>query len=169
MGSVRSCLGLAAGVTGRLDDAVRELRLGSAANERVGTPPFAALSRFELAKVLARRRRPGDTDEALALAASVADSAGRLGMAPLARDAAALAGRLRGDGPGPLTAREREVADRVAQGLTNRQVAALMHISERTVESHVQHILTKLGLDNRTQIAARIATEGIRTAPPYQH
>lgn len=47
-----------AAATGRLDDAVRELRLAVDANDRAGTPPFAALARFELAKVLARAR-PG--------------------------------------------------------------------------------------------------------------
>ena len=42
----------------------------------------------------------------------------------------------------------------MARGLTNRQIAAALHISERTAENHVQHILVKLGLHTRTQIAA---------------
>jgi DNA-binding NarL/FixJ family response regulator len=42
----------------------------------------------------------------------------------------------------------------VSQGLTSRQIAAAAHISERTVETHVQHIMEKLGFANRTQIAA---------------
>lgn len=163
LGSVHSYLGMAAAATGHLDDAVRELRRGVEANDRAGTPPFAALARYELAKVLARRCRPGDTDEALALAASVTDTANRLGMAPLRREAADLAAKLRGEVPGPLTPREREVAGHVAQGLTNKQVAALMRISERTAESHVQHILAKLRLANRTQIAAWVASEKVRT------
>ena len=54
---------------------------------------------------------------------------------------------------GPLTRREGEIAALVARGLTNRQIAAALHISERTAENHVQHILTKLGLHTRTQIA----------------
>ena len=62
--------------------------------------------------------------------------------------------------PAGLTRREQEVAGLVAQGLSNRQVAAASHISERTVESHVQHILDKLGFTNRTQIAAWMAAEG---------
>jgi DNA-binding CsgD family transcriptional regulator len=164
-GSVRTFLGIAAAAAGRPDDAVRELRLGIAADDRAGTLPFAALARFELARVLARRRRPGDAQEAAALAASVADTAGQLGMAPLRRRAAALAASLRGDAPGPLTRREREVAAHVAQGLTNKQIAALMHISERTAESHVQHILGKLGLANRTHIATW-ARDGLRTDQP---
>ncbi len=48
----------------------------------------------------------------------------------------------------------------MAQGLSNRQIAAAAHISERTVESHVQHILDKLGFTNRTQIAAWVAAGG---------
>ena len=152
-GSARRYLGIAAASAGRLDDAVRELQLAVAANDAAGTPPFAALARFELAKVLARRRRPGDVGEALALAASASAAAGRLGMAPLRRAADALAASLRGDAPGPLTRRESEVAAHLADGLTNKQIAALLHISERTAESHVQHILTKLGFTNRAQIA----------------
>jgi len=164
-GSVRTYLGMAAAAAGRLDDAVRELRLGIETNDRANTPPFTALAHFELAKVLARRHRPGDIDEAAALAAAAGATAESLGMAPLLRDASALAASLRGDEPGPLTRREREVAQHVAKGLTNKQIAALLHISERTAESHVQHVLTKLGLANRTQIAASLTAEGMRTRP----
>lgn len=154
VGSVRTYLGIAAAACGRLDEAVREIRLGIAANDRAGMPPYSALARFELAQVLARRRRPGDAEEAAALCATVTASATRLAMAPLLHRADELAVTLRGDAPAGLTPREAEVAGHVAQGMTNRQIAALMHISERTAESHVQHILTKLDLTNRTQIAA---------------
>jgi DNA-binding NarL/FixJ family response regulator len=58
----------------------------------------------------------------------------------------------------PLSAREHEVAQLVARGLTNRRIAQTLVLSERTAENHVQHILTKLGLDNRTQIAAWVAS-----------
>jgi Response regulator containing a CheY-like receiver domain and an HTH DNA-binding domain len=46
------------------------------------------------------------------------------------------------------------VATLVAEGLTNRQIAERLVISERTAENHVQHILTKLGFATRSQIAA---------------
>ncbi|SPL98388.1 Possible protein kinase/ transcriptional regulator, LuxR family protein [[Actinomadura] parvosata subsp. kistnae] len=62
-----------------------------------------------------------------------------------------------GRAAGPLTRREDEIAVLVSQGLTSRQIAAAAHISERTVENHVQHILGKLGFTNRTQIATWIA------------
>ncbi|MCQ4118317.1 protein kinase domain-containing protein [Rhodococcus tibetensis] len=52
-----------------------------------------------------------------------------------------------------LTKREREVADLVAQGLTNKAIAARLVISPRTAQGHVEHILTKLGFTSRTQIA----------------
>ncbi len=55
---------------------------------------------------------------------------------------------------GPLSARELEVADLVAQGLTNREIAQRLIISPRTVESHIEHIKAKLGLGRRTRIAA---------------
>ena len=61
-----------------------------------------------------------------------------------------------------LTAREHEVATLVAQGLTNRQIAARLVITERTAETHVQNILNKLGFTSRAQIAAWAAQRGLR-------
>ena len=52
-----------------------------------------------------------------------------------------------------LSRREDEVAALVAEGLTDREIAARLVISQRTAESHVQHILAKLGFRSRTQIA----------------
>ncbi|MFE1954234.1 ATP-binding protein [Streptomyces sp. NPDC059524] len=53
-----------------------------------------------------------------------------------------------------LTPRERQVAALVSEGLTNREIAARLVVSKRTVDSHVEHILTKLGFTSRSQIAA---------------
>src|SRR5690348_13513026 len=58
-----------------------------------------------------------------------------------------------------LTRREREVATLVAQGLTNREIASRLFISERTAESHVEQIRGKLGFRSRGQIAAWMATQ----------
>jgi DNA-binding CsgD family transcriptional regulator len=58
----------------------------------------------------------------------------------------------------PLTRRETEIAELVAEGLTNRQIGAKLVISLRTADTHVQHILTKLDLTNRAQIAAWITS-----------
>jgi non-specific serine/threonine protein kinase len=57
-------------------------------------------------------------------------------------------------GPGPLTRRERDVAALVTRGQSNGQIAASLVISVRTVETHVQHIMDKLGCSTRAQIAA---------------
>jgi predicted ATPase/DNA-binding CsgD family transcriptional regulator len=65
-------------------------------------------------------------------------------------------------GPGPgLTRREAEVAVLAARGLTNRDIAARLCLSVRTVEAHVDHILTKLGFRTRTQLAAWAHEEGL--------
>jgi DNA-binding NarL/FixJ family response regulator len=52
-----------------------------------------------------------------------------------------------------LSARELEVAGLVAEGLSNKAIAARLYLSVRTVESHVRHALAKVGLQNRTQLA----------------
>jgi pimeloyl-ACP methyl ester carboxylesterase/DNA-binding CsgD family transcriptional regulator len=53
----------------------------------------------------------------------------------------------------PLTVRERQVADLIAEGLTNAAIARALGVSVRTVDSHVEHVRTKLGVRARTQIA----------------
>ncbi|HEY6310205.1 MAG TPA: LuxR C-terminal-related transcriptional regulator [Streptosporangiaceae bacterium] len=66
--------------------------------------------------------------------------------------------------PGPrqaLTRREAEVAALAARGLTNRDIAAQLFLSVRTVEVHVDHILSKLGFRTRTQLAAWAHEEGL--------
>jgi non-specific serine/threonine protein kinase len=60
-----------------------------------------------------------------------------------------------------LTGREQEVATLVARGLSNRAIAGRLFLSVRTVEVHVDRILTKLGFANRTQLAAWAHDEGL--------
>jgi non-specific serine/threonine protein kinase len=60
-----------------------------------------------------------------------------------------------------LTRRETEVAALAARGLTNRDIAAQLYLSVRTVEAHVDHILTKLGFRTRTQLAAWAHEQGL--------
>jgi DNA-binding CsgD family transcriptional regulator len=60
-----------------------------------------------------------------------------------------------------LTPREREVAALVARGLTNRQIASSLVISERTADVHVSNILNKLTLNSRAQLAAWVVRHGL--------
>ena len=69
--------------------------------------------------------------------------------------------RWRGGPSASLTRREREIAALVATGLTNREIAGQLYLSVRTVEVHVDHILSKLGFRTRTQLAAWIHQEGL--------
>jgi non-specific serine/threonine protein kinase len=64
-----------------------------------------------------------------------------------------------GGSPDVLTPRQREVALLVARGLTNRQVAAELMLSEHTVATHVRQTLKKLGFQSRTEVAAWITEE----------
>jgi len=71
-----------------------------------------------------------------------------------------------GAGYGPdLTTRETDVLALVAQGFTNKQIAARLYLSARTVEKHVERILAKTGAPNRTALAA-LAAEEAKLARP---
>ncbi len=153
-GAVAGSLGLAAAVCDRLDDAVRHLRRAIEINDRVGLPPYVATATLDLARVLARRDRPGDAAESVALAQSARAMAEQMGMRRLVAAAESLTG------PRVLSPREGEIARLVAQGLTNRQIAATVHISVRTVETHVQNILGKLGATGRAEIRPKMPGSG---------
>ena len=66
---------------------------------------------------------------------------------------------------GGLTAREREVAALVAQGSSNREIAKLLVVSERTVGAHISNILSKLEFASRTQIATWAIAKGLSKSP----
>jgi DNA-binding CsgD family transcriptional regulator len=64
------------------------------------------------------------------------------------------------NGPVRLSRRELEVARLAAEGLTNRDIAARLFISERTVDGHLEHVREKLGVNTRAQIATWVVREG---------
>ena len=61
--------------------------------------------------------------------------------------------------PGGLTPREWEIAALVAEGLGNKEIAGRLVISRRTAETHVEHILTKLGFRSRVQVSRWVADQ----------
>ncbi|WP_406675132.1 AAA family ATPase [Nonomuraea sp. N2-4H] len=101
----------------------------------------------------------GDREGATARLREAARLADDLGAAPLAREIALL-GRPRPAQEG-LTERERDVLRLIAEGLSNRQIAARLHISPSTAGVHVSHILTKLGAATRTEATAIAFREGL--------
>jgi DNA-binding CsgD family transcriptional regulator len=93
----------------------------------------------------------------------------RIGAALWAERARAELKRISGRAatPGALTPAEERVAALVAEGKTNREVAAALFLSDRTVEGHLAHIFGKLGIRHRTEIAAALAarqTQGIEAS-----
>jgi len=69
--------------------------------------------------------------------------------------------RLSADVEVPLTQRESEVLRQLAFGLTNKEIALALHISYETVKEHVQHILRKIGVSDRTQAAVWAVRKGL--------
>jgi non-specific serine/threonine protein kinase len=85
--------------------------------------------------------------------------ASRAAVAAVGRRARARPRALEPTSAGRLTRREREVAALVAQGLTNREIAARLVVTVPTASTHVVHILNKLGFRSRAQIAAWAAEQ----------
>ena len=125
------------------------------------------LARLDLAAAAARARRTG---EAAVLIDEVRATAAKTGAAVLVAAADRLSqsfGSARPTAPWhPLSEREFEVAQLVAAGLTNRQIADQMVLSPKTISAHITHILTKLGAARRAEIAAWCAT--VRLDSPHE-
>jgi DNA-binding NarL/FixJ family response regulator len=72
------------------------------------------------------------------------------------------------EGIATLSQREREIAELVAEGLTNRDIGARLYLSEKTIETHLTRVFQKLGMRSRTQVAAEVArqrAEHLRGSP----
>ncbi|MFC5380474.1 helix-turn-helix transcriptional regulator [Aquipuribacter nitratireducens] len=123
-------------------DAAALLRV-SAGFEALGDPVAAADSAAQAATLLRRHARRGAALSAAARAQRLAERAG-------VRTPAVTAATV----PLPLTGREREVALLAARGLSNREIAERLVVSVRTVEGHLYRIGHKLGVADRTELAA---------------
>jgi len=155
-GSLHWPLGRLAALLGHTEEALDHFAQAVTVNTRLGARPFVTLARLEWADTLRTRAARGDYGQARVLARQAAIEARRLEMPGPANRAEHLAHELEqaiqaGD---PLTRREREIAELVSAGLTNRAIADQLVLSERTIEGHVRSTLAKLQLTNRTELAA---------------
>jgi non-specific serine/threonine protein kinase len=156
---IGECLaGLAAttAASGQPERAARIFAASAALLEAIGVP-LAPVDQAALSRDMdATRERLGAPAWERAWAAGAALSTeDAISLALIDDDPrAATAGTPRGEpDPSRLSPRERQVSQLIAQGLTNREISRALSISEKTVGSHVDHIMTKLDLRSRTRIA----------------
>jgi DNA-binding CsgD family transcriptional regulator len=158
--------GLVAMSTGSLSagrEALSRAVAGWTEHERVWEASWA---RLDLAACLMRSNRFADAATQLA---AVREFAHDVASEPLLSRVEELARVARGRGSidepwRPLTAREFEVAKLIARGMTNGEIAAELTIAPKTASAHVEHILAKLGVTRRTEIAAWVAAIGAGTS-----
>ncbi|HEY7103348.1 MAG TPA: tetratricopeptide repeat protein [Mycobacteriales bacterium] len=163
---IAECLaGLAgtAAAAGRPDRAVRIFAGSAAILEEIGAPLAPADQAAMERDMAGVRRRLGGPEWEAEWAAGQALSSNAAVELALADDAGSARDRPAvGQEPGPaLSRREREVTALIARGLSNREISETLVITEKTVGSHVEHIMTKLGLRSRTRIAVWAVEHGI--------
>jgi DNA-binding CsgD family transcriptional regulator len=148
---------LAEGATGLARESLEKAVAGWDGRARVWEALWA---RLDLANADLRSNRYA---EAMALVREVRDRAESMGSRPLLARAEELERVAKGRGAElepwhPLTIREFEVAKKIAEGLTNAQIGDVLFVSPKTVNAHVEHILAKLAVSRRTEVAAWVAT-----------
>ena len=155
------CRALLAAARGDLEGAKLGVEQAIAYHARIPQPFDLARTWLVQGQILRRQKRKRPAREVLELALGTFEDLG----APLWADKARLElGRIGGRAPSPegLTPTEQQVAELVARGMTNRDVAAALFMSEHTVRANLRRIYLKLGLQSRTELAARVRDQGGR-------
>jgi DNA-binding CsgD family transcriptional regulator/tetratricopeptide (TPR) repeat protein len=162
----RGLLALAEGSTGVARPALIAAAAGWADRRRVWEGAWA---RIDLARCHLRSNQRAEAAREARLAYGIGTD---LGAPAIIAAAAELTGSRRGRGHEgepwtPLTAREFEVAQDVARGMTNPAIAEHLGISRKTVASHVEHILDKLGMARRAEVAAWVGARPVLHSRPH--
>jgi DNA-binding CsgD family transcriptional regulator len=145
------CRGLVAAARGAVDDAASLLDEAITQHESLGDRFGQGRAMLTLGIVRRRQRRKRGAREAIDGALAAFEELGAAKWVEKARaELGRIGGRSREEG---LTAAERRVAALVAEGRTNREVAAALIVGERTVETHLSHVYAKLGVRSRAELA----------------
>jgi DNA-binding CsgD family transcriptional regulator len=156
LAQVTRCRGLVAAAGGEIELAASLLRQAALEHQAVGDPYGRARAYLALGVVRRRAREKRGARDAIEIALIGFGELGAATWVDAAREELGrIGGRTREDG---LTAAERRVANLVAKGKTNREVAAALFLGERTVASHLTHIYAKLGVRSRTELARKLPT-----------
>jgi DNA-binding CsgD family transcriptional regulator len=151
---VTRCRGLVAAAQGNVEQAASLLEQAVAQHEVVGDPFGKARAQLALGVVRRRARQKRAARDAIRAALSGFEQLGAaISVAKARAELGSIGGRTREEG---LTAAEHRVAALVAEGRTNREVAAALFLGERTVAGHLTHIYAKLGVRSRTELARRL-------------
>jgi DNA-binding CsgD family transcriptional regulator len=145
------CSGLVAAARGDITEAAALLGDAVAQHEQAADSFGRARALLALGVVRRRQRRKRAAGEAIAAALEGFEQLGAATWIERARaELGRIGGRAREEG---LTAAERRVAALVAEGRSNREVAAALFLGERTVETHLTHAYAKLGVRSRAELA----------------
>jgi DNA-binding CsgD family transcriptional regulator len=148
------CRGLVAASTGDIERATSLFDDAVSRHEAVGDPFGRARALLVLGIVRRRARQKRAAREAIEAARAGFEEIGACRWRDRAgAELGRIGGRTRAEG---LTQAERRVADLVASGRTNAEVAATLFLAERTVESHLRRVYAKLGVRSRTELARRL-------------